>query len=345
MGGIELSAEDKSQYLMQIFSIVESYYLQKLLDSTTCLREKDTTHIQEKHKIAKKVKVEKKSSNVGVVGKKEAQELVSEYIDFKKSEQGFLKKDSATIENTFDILLLEFCQNGSEKILNQLHGHINSNPELYHYAISSILESRESSVLAHEVFMYAPSLLNKFFTLKKQLCDSSLQQKKASIIPKGVYEVQSNLKNTVYVSISSDLKKQLEEQNHGIVNKFTQKLLDCRFIKSDSKGISGIKTYKGLIKLKIVGEDISLATNKKYLDKSTGNILIIFDKVHTHKDKAGNAIMTHEVGAFDELWPLVGVLGAENQEGIGDVLDQGVMSFDHSLEEQSSEIIGQDLLG
>jgi hypothetical protein len=54
--------------------------------------------------------------------------------------------------------------------------------------------------------------------------------------------------------------------------------------------------------------------------------------------------MTHEVVAFDELWPLVGVLGVENQDFIEDALDEGVMSFDHSLEEHSSEIMGQAFL-
>ena len=338
MGYREISVEIREDYFSQVYSIMEQYYLRELL---ACSEFSEGRVFEEKE--SKKAATMSKHS-VSRPQKKGVQELVSEYIDFKKSEQGFLKKDEATIENTFDILLLEFCQNGSEEILSQLHGHINSNPELHHYAISSILESRESSILAHEVFMYTPSLLNKFFTLKKQLCDSSLQQKKASIIPEGVYEVQSNLKNTVYVSISSDLKKQLEEQSPRIVNKLTQKLLDCRFIQSDSKGVSGIKTYKGLIKLKIAGEDISLSTNKKYLDKSTGNILIIFDKVHTHKDKVGNTIMTHEVVAFDELWPLVGVLGVENQDFIEDALDEGVMSFDHSLEEHSSEIMGQAFL-
>jgi hypothetical protein len=53
-------------------------------------------------------------------------------------------------------------------------------------------------------------LLHQFFTLKKQLCESSLQQKKGFDVPDGVYQVRSDLKNAVYVSIAPALKEQLD---------------------------------------------------------------------------------------------------------------------------------------
>ncbi len=339
MGSGEIPVEIREGYLSQVYSIMEQYYLKELLANY----EFSAVHAFEEEKESKKVK-ELSQHSISSSQKKGVQEQVAEYINFKKLERGFLKKDSATTENTFDILLLEFCQNGSEKILEQIHEYMALNPELNHYAIRSILESREASGLAHEVFRYAPALLHKFFTLKKQLCDSSLQQKKVSIVPEGAYEVQSNLTNTVYVSITPDLKEQLKERSLEIFNKFSQKLSDCRFIKSDSNGISGIKTYKGVIKLKIAGEDISIVTKQKYLEKATGNILIIFDKIYTHKDKAGQAVTTHEVVAFDEVWSRIGVLDAESQGFIEAALGEDGMALKYASEEQSPEIIGEAFL-
>lgn len=336
MGYGAIPVEIREEYFSQVFSIIEQCYLKELLTYSEVL---EAQGFEEEKEFKTVDKLSKHSASSAQ--KKGVQELVSEYISFKKLEQDFLEQDAATIENTFDILLLKFCQNGSEEILDQLHGHINSNPELHHYAISSILESTKSAHLAREIFMHTPSLLHKFFTLKKQLCDSSLQQNKASIVPEGVYEMRSNLKNTVYVAIALDLRGQLEEQSPGLYNKFTQKLSDCRFIKSDSKDMPGIKTYKGVIKLKIAGEDISIATNKKYLDKSTGKVLIIFDRIYTHKDKIGSSIITQEVETFDQVWQFSGALGEENQDFIEGGVEEGFISFDPVLEKQSSVIIGE----
>jgi hypothetical protein len=161
--------------------------------------------------------------------------------------------------------------------------------------------------------------------LKKQLCESSLQQKKGFDVPDGVYQVRSDLKNAVYVSIAPALKEQLDS---SILVKFSNKLSNCKFIKSDSRGISGIKTYGGVIKLKLAAEDQSLIATQKYLDKSTGNVLIIFDQIHTHKDKVTSSSITiHKVDGFSELWSLVASVGAESHDplllasaGGGDVL-------------------------
>jgi Ankyrin repeat len=122
MGYGEISVEIREDYFSQVYSIMEQYYLQELL---ACSEFSEGRVFEEKE--SRKSATMSKHS-VSRPQKKGVQELVSEYIDFKKSEQGFLKKNEATIENTFDILLLEFCQSGSEEILNQLHGHINSNP-------------------------------------------------------------------------------------------------------------------------------------------------------------------------------------------------------------------------
>ncbi len=322
MGSSEVSSEVNDEYCR----IIEQAYLQRMLGCLGGAEAKSPDHSEQGGAAVSD------SKGGGVVSANlaasEIPELVSQYIDFKKSVPAFLsqgRQDSRNIENEFDVLLLEFLNDSLGESLGKIHSYIEEHPEVKHYAVHSILDLAISSDVASEVFAPQPALLHQFFTLKKQLCDSSLQQKKVSDVPDGVYQVKSDLKSAVYVSIAPALKDQLDP---SILVKFSNKLSNCKFIKSDSKGISGIKTYKGVIKLKLAAEDQSLIATQKYLDKSTGNVLIIFDQIHTHKDKVTSSSITiHKVDGFSELWSLVASVGAESHDPLllasasgGDVL-------------------------
>ena len=71
---------------------------------------------------------------------------------------------------------------------------------------------------------------------------------------------------------------------HSIENKVLELLDSCSFIKANSKGISGIKTYGDFVKLKIADHDLSLVSNIKYIDNATGDVFFCFDKIQTHKE-------------------------------------------------------------
>ncbi len=62
-----------------------------------------------------------------------------------------------------------------------------------------------------------------------------------------------------------------------LLNKFTEQLQHCKFIKANSEGISGIKIIGGIIKLKLASENISIAADVKYINESSLTTLIVFD--------------------------------------------------------------------
>jgi hypothetical protein len=222
--------------------------------------------------------------------------LLSAYIDLKQVRKKLLNEKTINIENEFDILLLKFCRTGSEQELAAVHDYLLQYPELNHYAITGMLETEKSAAVAHSVFMYQPKLLNKFFELKK-----SFQEDAALIENKG-YKVLSNLKHDVYVDIAPKLKCILEENYKDFYKKLKAVIVDCKFIKADSEGMSGIKTYAGIIKLKVAGENWEIMTHTKYLDKSTGNSLIIFDQIIDHKDKPKGVLETIKLDNFTDIW-------------------------------------------
>ena len=54
-----------------------------------------------------------------------------------------------------------------------------------------------------------------------------------------------------------------------LLSKINEQIKNCKIIAADSEDISGIKIIKGIIKLKIATEDLSVATNVKYFNTSS----------------------------------------------------------------------------
>ena len=286
--GGNLNSPANYEYLAKIRTIVERYHVKKILS------------------LLEDEGVERKEACVNVAAKPKAteKELLDSYVGFKEEslaqEVAFSQDAKVSIESKFDLMLLKFCCNRSEERGQELYQYIQENPELNLYALTSILNISEAEEVAHQVFASKPQLLHKFFTLKKAIIVANPQDVAANVL-KDIHTVQSNLKNNVYVAVAPELKR---EDAYSVVAKKVAAILEsCKFIKSDSQKISGLKTYGGIIKLKIGGENLSLYTNKKYLETTTGNVFIILDKIGDHKlKKTAGFVDTIEVDDFTATW-------------------------------------------
>ena len=244
-------------------------------------------------------------------------QIIDQYISFKS------QKTTKDIRDELDILLIEYLRDRSEDQLASIHDYINNYPELHYYVVSNLLKSLDNVTDASDVLMYHPNLLHQFCSLKKREMElKETQSQDIEDIPKGVYEVRSELKHKVYVSISEDLRAQLRDEE---VKKFEALLSQgCKFIQGSSLGISGIKTHGSVIKLKLAHQDKSIATNIRYIDKSTGTILIVFDRELSHKDdivKSGQ-VMTCTVENLKDLWKLVVPNSKIYEQDFSQVLEQ-----------------------
>lgn len=298
----KVAIAENPTFVTQYCSLIEEYIKERLVTLVIEIEEVPTDHCVtvEKHPVKSSKPTKKVISETTTSPQEEIPKLLSMYIDFKEATQ----EKAADIENEFDILLLKFCQTGSEEELLAVHNYISENPELNHYAITSILETAKPVAVAQDVFMYQPKLLHRFFELKKQFGDAPSKEKTTAF--EGGYKVKSNLKHDVYVDISPKLKSILETNYQDFYKKLKHAITDCTFIKADSKDISGLKTYNGIIKFKIAKEDFAIMTHTKYLDKSTGNIFIIFDQLIDHKAKPKGDLQTVEVDNFTQIWEQLG---------------------------------------
>jgi hypothetical protein len=319
-----------SNECLENLAFVQQYYL--LIEE--CIK-KDLTKLVEasiSHDVPTLVEPKVKSSKPTKVvletapdPQEKIPELLSMYIGVKEGTKNLSNEKTVNIEDEFDILLLKFCQTASEQELEAVHEYIAQNPELNHYVISSLLKTAKPAKVAQDVLMYQQKLLHKFFEVKKQF-DATSSKEQPAIVEKG-YKVQSNLQHDAYVDIAPKLKCILEENYKDYYKKLQEALVNCKFIKADSQGMSGIKTYGGIIKFKVAGENWEIMTHTKYLDKS-GNTLIIFDQIIDHKDKPTGDLETIKLDNFISIWAQL----------MGDSEDQSSALVDHH-----SELIGSNI--
>ncbi len=59
---------------------------------------------------------------------------------------------------------------------------------------------------------------------------------------------------------------------------------NLNFIKSDSEDISGIKSYRGIHKLKVAGKDCAIVISKIYREENNGTLFFIATELATHQD-------------------------------------------------------------
>ena len=288
--GGNLNSPANYEYLAKVRAVVERHHVKKILSLL-----EDEAEAVERKEIPDAAASKPKST---------AEELLDDYIEFKHEslaqEKSCTQDAKVTIESQFDLMLLKFCRNRSEEGAEEIHQYIQENPELNLYALTSILNISEPEEVAHQIFASKPKLMHKFFTLKKAITASDPQDVAANIL-ENMHPVHSNLKNNVYIAVSPELK--CEEIYSTIAKKVSSILESCKFIKSDSRKISGLKTYGGMIKLKIGGEDLSLYTNQKYLETTTGNVYIVLDRIGDHKlKKTAGYVETIEVESFAAIW-------------------------------------------
>jgi len=315
------NSPDNHEYLAKIHAIVERHHIKKILSSLE-FNAKASEH--------------KEANDSAVKPESTTEELLDNYIGFKQEslaiEKSIAQDSKVNIEDQFDLILLQYCRNKSDAGLNEIDQYIQKNPELNLYALTSILNIPAPEEVAHQIFSNKPKLLNKFFTLKKSI--TSAEYKDVAATPlKDMYIVQSNFKNNIYVTVDPELKKTKEYSN--IAKKASSVLESCKYIKSDSKDISGIKTYGGVIKLKLAGKDLSLYTNQKYLETSTGNVFIVFDKIGDHKLKNDSKLVTTiEVENFTAVWKDL------NYETVTESLENFDLSSDHPNVASETDLAG-----
>lgn len=242
------------------------------------------------------------SANLAATSIDTNQELLNDYIAFKED---ISQKNKNILENRFDILLLNYIQKNTEENLRILHSFICENPELEFYLVTSILKNVNEIDDVKNILMQDPQILHKFFILKKQHLNTSINQANKIIeaIPSWVYKVQSKLKHTLYIAISPEVEATLMRDNQVLLDKMKQQLKNCKIISTDSKNLSGIKIIKGIIKLKIASEDIAIATNVKYHDVYSLSTFVMFDKIIDHKYKYNDReIRIENVSGFSDIF-------------------------------------------
>ena len=331
MGAGELSArigkEEYEKYTSDYYEIIENYFLKYLLEYGTHKKETPT-----KKKISSKelptpflpvydkqlivssnllssIAAVDSVNSVAAISKPFVkpididEKLFSDYLDFKK----FISKrksQRSSLENEFDMLLLEYIQVNSEENLKKMHDFINENPEIEFYLITTVLQNVDNAEDVKDILINKPHMLHKFFKIKKQYSDLLVNKNEETIevIPEGVYKVQSNLNNALYVAISSTVKEKLGYDNPILLHKFTEQLNCCKFIEAKSKGFSGIKIIGGIIKLKLANENVSIATDVKYVNESSLSTLILFDRIIDHGFKyTSKSIKIHKVNDFSDI--------------------------------------------
>lgn len=225
--------------------------------------------------------------------------LINNYIAFKK--------DTKTIENEFDLLLLQYTKDCSEDNLTELHDFIQENPELNLYPVTKLIKSDNSSKnISNDILINTPKLLHKFFSLKKECCET-LTQTESAIPKEGVFVIESTLSNKAYITISPGLQEDLKTNNSEFLKSITDQLPHCKFVTSNSHGQSGLKQHNGMIRLKIANEDLSIYTQTMHKD-SQGNLLIILDSLRAHKDKMPKSpLKTITVDNFNDKWAELGL--------------------------------------
>lgn len=332
MGGRELSErigkEKYEQYTSNYYEIIENYFLKNLLEYESHVKETPVKNNISTQGVSslflptydKQLTVfsDSPSSTAAVASVSSVspisdssvkpvtidEKLFSDYIDFKKITSS-RNVQRSSLENEFDILLLEYIQINSEENLKKLHDFISENLEIEFYLVSTILKNVDNTENVQDILINKPDMLHKFFKIKKQYSDLLLNKtgEIIEVIPDGVYKVQSNLKNALYVAISLKVKEKLCYDNPVLLHKFTNQLNCCKFIEANSKGISGIKIIGGIIKLKLANENISIATDVKYVNESSLTTLILFDKIIDHNFKYPNKrIKIEKVNDFDDIF-------------------------------------------
>lgn len=303
--GHELLSEEDSEYLQQVFHLIEQHYANQIL---LAIR-------QESFEENKLDASENKEDELQT--KLDTQKLLEDYIDFRQDplvkEQEIQQDGKITLESQFYLLLLNFIKSRADGDLKLLYQYIEENPELNLYdsaGLADIEHDQASQIIANKKI-----ILQKYFSAKKLSPTFNPVKHEADKL-EGVFKVNSSgLKHTIYVAVDPELEK--DEGYLNVKEKILAALDSVKFIKANSKGQHGIKAYKGIVKLKC--DDLYLYTNQIYIEEGTENILIMLDNIGRHNkveraEKLYNTLSKKPVKSFAELLHARAHEGAVDQD-------------------------------
>lgn len=173
---------------------------------------------------------------------------------------------------------------------------LNSHPELTQHCLITLLEKKfiSSDNTDHQIHCMLsplPHLLHQYCELKKEMI--ALEMKRLAVLEDGthndlgnihnLYKISTKLNCDAYIYLSKSVTSEL-----GLDSDYAKKLLslldlqkETLFIKSNSQRESGIKTYRGITKIKLIGEDQEVIL-QPYQDKF-GNLLFVATNTVVHK--------------------------------------------------------------
>lgn len=295
--------EEQQKYLIRLDEFIESFFLAKLVkqDAATQVRQTTlSTELQNKKEIL---------SDDGAFFLQEENTFVSEtppiardlilnqYIKYKQDAQHNTALPTRKIlEHKFDALLLNWIQSNNTSYLDLLNTLLEENPQLNTYSATCLLHRNIPINVVNVTFSDNPKLLHQFYTLKKKLNNTTKITSENLRLKDDVYEVHGNFTNKIFIQIS---QKIIEELPKDYKAKILNQLPTIQFIKTNSKGISGIKSYAGCYKLKISQTNENLYSTQRYLDKE-GNILIVFDNLGDHGNTPYKGNITTTYSDFKE---------------------------------------------
>jgi len=338
------SDEERQEYFVKLDEFIENFFLAKLAKAPDTLlqavRDQITTTIPTKDSTSETTLVGDSSSSKEE--SKSSQELplvttvLEQYLNYKQGAQNNAElPESKILEHKFDALFLKWMQSNESSYLTSLTILLEEHPELNTYAVTYLLNRNISTDFVSEAFADKPQLLHQFYTLKKKLNDNIETGSENLKLQKNVHEVQGNFKNKIFVKIPEEILEKLDTFGEDYKTKLLNQITSIKFIKTDSHGMSGIKSYSGCIKLKIARVDKNLYTTQRYLDPD-GNILIIFDRLGDHNDtpyKGKNLITIHR--AFKEA---IFATKSDLAENHNDIANSDVNFIDLPFDADVSEV-------
>lgn len=230
----------------------------------------------------------------------DSQKLNEKYQKLKENECKEVKtpQDESDVKiklsNQLELLVFKIINESDslkqETISNQLNHLLHSNPELTQHGLMTLLEqSNSSSDKANYILSQSPNLLHEYCILKKGMIEEEMKRLSAMedveqdglLKISNLYQIEAKLNCNAHIYLTSSIKEKVSEQYLGkLIALLTRPI---HFLKADSHDESGIKTYLGITKIKIVGEDLEIILE---LHKDQfGNLLFVTqDVVVDHKD-------------------------------------------------------------
>ena len=128
------------------------------------------------------------------------------------------------------------------------------------------------------------------------------RQDEENIQHEHLYQITSNtLFASSFIYLHPNLIAALSDPSQ-IPSDFPKKVISqletgIKFIKADSKDISGLKMYTGILKIKIADSDLAVYISKIYRD-ATGKLLCVAEHIVSHKEVTDIAGYTY--GAIED---------------------------------------------